>query len=448
MLCTLLGLGQANAGESAAATSALSLDDVLKRETLTGDWGGVRKVLEDAGIKLGLQEQSEIWGNAAGGIRQGAHYNGLAIPSVNFDLEKLWALKGGLIYAQFYEIHGRGPSATLAGNQQLLSNIEATPAFKLYMLYYEQQWFGDRLNVRVGQEGANDELMLAPSAALFLNSSFGFPDILAQNLPNGGPNYPLAVPMVRARLKVTDQLTLVGAAFDGDPAGPGPGDPQRRNATGTEFRLKDPVLAFGEVWYTDGQGDQPGSLPAMFKLGAWYHDGVFLDRSRDINGGSLALTHGTAKPYRGDYAVYGIADQMLWKEAGTKDGGIMAFGLIMVGPDDRNRESVYLEGGFNWKGLFGRPTDTAGIAVAYAQTSDSVRRFGAESIAATGAGIPNKAHETVIEATYYYQIAPWFSIQPDVQYVINPGASLDQTDRAAKALSDTLTFGVRSRIDF
>ena len=436
------------ASEPAAAFASLSLDDILKRDALTGDWGGRRKKLEDAGIKLGVQEQSELWGNLAGGFRQGVHYNGLAIPSANFDLEKLWGLKGGLIYTQFYEIHGRGPSATLVGNQQLLSNIEATPGFKLYMLYYEQQLFGDRLNVRIGQEGANDEMMLAPSAALFLNSSFGFPDHLAQNLPNGGPNYPLAVPMVRACLKVSDELTLVGSAFDGDPAGPGASDPQRRNATGTEFRLKDPVLGFGEVWYSYGQAENSKILAGTIKLGAWYHDGVFRDRSRDINGAPLAQTNGSGRPYRGDYAFYGIVDQMLWKQPGTKDGGITAFGLVMVGPDDRNRESAYVEGGFNWKGLFGRPNDIAGIAVAYAQTSDSLRRFGAESIAFTGAGKAYKPHETVIEATYYYQIAPWFSVQPDVQYVINPGASLDQVDPSGKTPTDSLTVGVRTRIDF
>ncbi len=432
---------------SAGETGLISFDELLKRDTLTGDWGGSRKKLEDAGIKLGVQEQSEVWGNLAGGISKSLHYNGLAIPSVNFDLEKLWGLKGGLIYSQFYEIHGRGPSATLVGNQQQLSNIEATPAFKLYMLYYEQQLLNDRLNIRIGQEGANDEMMLSASAALFLNSSFGFPDHLAQNLPNGGPNYPMGVPMVRARLKVTEELTLVGAAFDGDPAGKGPGDPQRRNATGTEFRLKDPVLAFGEVWYSIGQSENSKVLPATFKLGGWYHDGVYSDRSRDSNGNSLAQTGAPPRHYRGDYAFYGIVDQMLWREPGTKDQGLTAFGLAMFGPDDRNRESAYIEGGFNWKGPFGRANDIAGIAVAYAQTSDSLRRFGAQTVALTGTGKGYRPHETVIEATYYYQLASWLSIQPDVQYVINPGASLDQ-DPAAKTPGDSLTVGIRTRVDF
>ena len=32
-----------------------------ERDTLTGNWGGLRTKLEDVGIRLGLQEQSEVW---------------------------------------------------------------------------------------------------------------------------------------------------------------------------------------------------------------------------------------------------------------------------------------------------------------------------------------------------------------------------------------------------
>ena len=127
------GLGvPAFAGEDQPAPPApVTFESLLKQDTLTGDWGGSRKRLEEAGIKLGVQEQSELWGNVSGGIRQGIHYNGLAIPSANFDLEKLWGIKGALIYTQFYEIHGRGPSATLVGNQQAEQQNAATRKQKL-----------------------------------------------------------------------------------------------------------------------------------------------------------------------------------------------------------------------------------------------------------------------------------------------------------------------------
>jgi porin len=434
-------------GEAAAATPAASLWD---RETLTGDWGGVRTRLEAAGITLSVQEQSEVWANLTGGLRTGTAANGLTTAALTVDLARTLRWTSTTFFVNAFQIHGRGPSTKLVENQQLLSNIEATPSTKLYNLWLESQFFGDRLNVRIGQGGANDELMLVPSAALFLNSSLGFPDWPAQNLPSGGPNYPLATPMVRARLTLTDQLTFVAAVFNGDSAGPGPGDPQERDSSGTAFRLQDPVLAFAELWYSVGQEPQSRVLPGIYKIGALYHAGVFEDQARDTLGRSLAdpTSSGIARRYRGNYAIYGLIDQMLWRVPGTQDQGLSAFGLVMAGPDGRNREHVYLEGGLYWKGLIaGRSNDMLGLAIAHARTSNALRRLGAET--ATSSGTPNnvRQHETVIEVTYLYQIAPWWSVQPDLQGVFNPGAALPSSLHIAPR-KNSLAIGMRTKIDF
>ena len=434
-------------GGAAAETRSESLWD---RGTLTGDWAGVRTQLETVGIKLSVQEQSEVWANLAGGLRTGTTANGLLTASLSIDLTRTWRWTHTTFFVNAFQIHGRGPSTKLVENQQLLSNIEATPSTRLYDLWIESQLFGGRLSVRIGQEGANDEMMLEPSAALFLNSSLGFPDWLAQNLPSGGPNYPLATPMVRARLKLTDGLTLVGAAFNGDPAGPGPGDPQERNSSGTAFRLQDPVLAFAEIWYAVGQEPQARVLPGIYKIGALYHAGVFEDQARDSLGRSLAdpTSSGIARRYRGNYAIYGIVDQMLWRVPGTSDQGLSAFGLVMAGPDARNRENMFFEGGVRWKGLIaGRSSDVFGLTIAHARTSHALRRLGAETAASTG--MPNniRQHETVIEVTYLYQIAPWLSLQPDLQGVFNPGAALPSSLHIPPR-HNSLAVGMRTQIVF
>ena len=171
-------------GGAAAATQAATLWD---RAPLTGDWGGVRTQLETVGITLSVQEQSEVWANLAGGLRTGTAANGLTTAALTIDLARTLPWTSTTFFVNAFQIHGRGPSTTLVENQQLLSNIEATPSTKLYNLWIESQLFGDRLSIRIGQGGANDELMLVPSAALLLNSSPGFPDWPAQNLPSGGP---------------------------------------------------------------------------------------------------------------------------------------------------------------------------------------------------------------------------------------------------------------------
>ena len=37
---------------------------------------------------------------------------------------------------------------------------------------------------------------------------------------------------------------------------------------------------------------------------------------------------------------------------------------------------------------------------------------------------PVRHNETFFEATYQYQVMPWWQIQPDIQYVFNPGAGI------------------------
>jgi porin len=447
-----LSAAPAPADQQDGASAAKEQADIFAQEKLTGEWGGLRKTLEDAGVKFTVNEQSELWANLRGGKRTGIVYDGLTTPSLMLDLNKLLKWEGATFFVNAYQIHGVGPSSALVGNQQLISNIEATPATKLYQIWIEQNFFGGRVNIRVGQEGANDEMMTSQTAQLFLNSSFGYPDLLEQDLPSGGPNYPLATPVIRTKVKVTDEITYVNAVFNGDPAGPGRGDPQLRDASGTAFRLNDPPLIFNEIWYEVGADEKSGLLPGTYKVGSWVHTGRFNNQGRDTSGLSLSspFSSHVAARFRGDYAFYAVADQMVWRKPGAKDQGIALFGLIMGAPDDRNPEDFYAEGGFNWKGLFeSRPQDTFGLAFGYAQTSASLQRFGEESIAFTGSGKRFAGNETVIEATYLYQAAPWWTVQPDLQYVFNPGAALPATGlRGDLALKDSLTVGVRTKIDF
>lgn len=70
-----------------------------------------------------------------------------------------------------------------------------------------------------------------------------------------------------------------------------------------------------------------------------------------------------------------------------------------------------------------------GLAIAHAVNGQSFRT--AQAVA----GSPVDKAETSIELTYRTQVTPWLAIQPDVQWVINPG--IDPT------LRDALVLGLR-----
>jgi porin len=55
-------------------------------------------------------------------------------------------------------------------------------------------------------------------------------------------------------------------------------------------------------------------------------------------------------------------------------------------------------------------------------------------------GLAPQAAEIVLEATYQCVIAPWCFVQPDIQYIINPGATT--------AYGNALVVGARFSVEF
>lgn len=418
---------------------------------LLGDWGGMRGKLREAGIDLVLEEQSEVWANLTGGRKQGATYDGLTTASVKLDLDRLAGWTGASFYVSGFQVHGRGPSANLVGNEQLVSSLEATRDAKLYDLWIEQGLLDGRLSLRVGQEGADDEFMISQYASLFMNSSFGFPELTALDLPSGGPNYPLATPFARLKFQASEQLSLLGAVYNGDPAPTGPGDPQLRDSGGTAFRLNDHALWVAEAAYAVGRGK--GELPGAYKLGAWYSTSPFADRRYDTAGLPLASPASTGIPrsHSPGYGVYGIVDQMIWRPTDAESGsgdtrGLALFGEVMAAPGSFNLCDLSLYGGLSWKGMLpGRPDDVAGVAVSYAAISSAAQGFGTDLIAFTGRGQPFADNETVIEATYTYKATGWLTLQPDAQYVLHPNGGMRV---AGRVLKDAVVIGARVTVTF
>jgi porin len=408
-----------------------------------------RSRLKELGITFKLREESELWGDLTGGGRRGLSYNGVTIAKLDIDLATAVGWSDAEFFVSAFDVHAHGPTRSLVGNQQIVSNNEARPSDKLYDLWLEQGLFDKRLYVRAGQEGVNDEMMITQYGALFLNSSFGFPGMPAADLPSGGPNYPMATPFARLKFQATDNVNLVGAVYNGDPAPPGGGDPQIRDRNGTAFRLNDHSLAFGEIWYSPDPGAS-AALPTTYKLGTWYSSSNFADQRIDSAGGLLAspASTGRALQHTGDWAIYGIIDQMVWKRAGSEDQGIGVFLQVMGGPGDRNLSNLFIEAGMNWLAPFPeRKDDVFGLAFAYLGISPAARRFSRDFIAFGGAGSVSATNETVVEATYTAPVTSWLTLQPDIQLVLNPGAGIPGPF-GRRTLADAVVIGTRAAIKF
>src|ERR1700712_989591 len=179
------------------------------------------------GIKFAATYIGEGIGNATGGLKQSAIYEGRLNFAVDADFEKLVGLRQLTFHANIFQIHGGGLSRGAVFNFMDVSAIEALPSTRLYEVWFEQKW--GKLALRGGQLAADTEFMTAKYTDVFTNASLGWPAGFSLNMPSGGPSPPLAALGTRLRADVTDYLTLIGGVFDGDAAGPGPDDPQLRD---------------------------------------------------------------------------------------------------------------------------------------------------------------------------------------------------------------------------
>jgi porin len=105
---------------------------------------------------------------------------------------------------------------------------------------------------------------------------------------------------------------------------------------------------------------------------------------------------------------------------------------------DRNLVDFSLNAGFVLhQPLQYRNDDTFGIGIGIAHVSPRAAGLDRDTAAFTGSFTPIRGSETFVEATYQYQVAPWWQMQPDIQYVFNPGAGINE-----------LVLGMRTNIQF
>jgi porin len=288
---------------------------------------------------------------------------------------------------------------------------------------------------------------------VFLMTS-DWPSITAQNLPSGGPAYPLSTPGIRLKFEPNKQLTFLAALFNGDPSGPGPEDPQIKNRYGLNFRVKDPPLLMGESQYRYNQEKTDNGLAGFWRIGFWHHFGDFDSQRFDTNGLSLAdpLSNGIARKLRGTSGVYGVVDHQLYRPpGGDKDSGISIFGRAGISAPDRNPVEVYLDGGIVFAGMLpNRPEDKFAATFLYSRISRDAAALDRDMIFFTGMPRPIRDYELNLALVYQAQIVPGWTLQPAFHYVFHPGGHVPDPNSAVAgaAIKDAAVFALRSVVTY
>lgn len=432
------------------------LNNLTRSNYLLGDMWGLRSALSRYGMSFALQETSEILGNTSGGTRKGFEYDGLTQAVLQLDTQRAFGFYGGLFNVSALQIHGRNVSADNLSSLQTSSGIEAVRSTRLWELWYQQDFYNeDVLNLKIGMQSLDLEFMVSKNAGYLINTMFGWPMLPSADMLGGGPAYPLAAPGIRVRYHPFDSIHVLAGVFSGSPVSNGSGDPQRVNASGTNFPFNKGALLIAEAQYAApslGNVVYPGDSPALsrtYRLGAWYDTQSFADQQIDSAGRSLSdpNTTGQARMHRGNFALYAVVDQMLWVNDSDANRNISAFGRIMGTPlDDRNQIKASLNAGLVMhQPLQYRNDDTFAVGVGYTRLSSGASAADIDTGSFNNSYTPIRHSETFVETTYQYAVAPWLQLQPDLQYIFTPGGGVTSN---GQLVGDELVLGMRTNISF
>ncbi|MCW2272807.1 carbohydrate porin [Rhodoblastus acidophilus] len=408
-------------------------------------WNGLRPALAKKGLTFAFTYQSDPMANVSGGLKTGPAYIGRVQAVANFDPEPLTGWKGALFQVSTYQIHGVGLTGAFIGSYAAVSDIEALATTRLNEVWVEQK-LTDWLSLRIGQLAVDSEFFLSPYLGIGIGGTFGWPPIATANLPGGGVVYPFATPAARLKITPSESVALLAAVFNGDPAGPGVGDPQKRNPYGLNFRIMDAPFAIAEAQIKYGADTAPGTL----RIGAWSHFGRFADERFSSDGRSIWDPNGSGAPlqHSGDFSVYGVLDRQVLQKPDKTDDGVFAFGRIAWAPPDRNIIDFYADGGLSFQGMVpDRPADQFAFLATFARVSPAARAADLDANFFLGQRRPAHTFESILEATYSYKAATGLLVQPSLQYVIHPGGGADPHD-PLRPIPNALVVGVRTTIQY
>ena len=402
LACSFVAAAWAESADTAAVAEPDATSN-WKEETLTGDWGGTRKVLFDKGVDIGLTHKSDVMANITGGIKNGTVWLGHTEARIALDLDKLLGWDATTAYIHYHSDLGSKFNTHYVGGFMGEDNIEVTTnTAQFFHAWLQKNFANNRLSILAGLYPIDSEFYVTETSGVFLQPPYGMSNELAQTGKNGPPIFPMGA--LAVRLKATTpggNFYAQGAITDGVP-----GDPNDPHGTHIKLGNGDGTLHIAELGYTPQTEAKPDENSETFHktaIGLWRYTAKFDD---------LATTDGNGNPRRRhSQGAYLLSEHTLYREAGHPAQGLSGFVRFGTASADVNQADWCGSFGLRYHGLIARrDDDIAGIAVTENHASDKYRRVNHAD-----------SHETDWELTYRARVNGWLALQPSVQYIINPG---------------------------
>lgn len=396
-----------------SALAAVSLPSEPMAAAITGAAsGGEGRAQENNGEKdyqFAALYTADLWRNASGGLRTGSVYLDNLDLTLAVDGESAWGLNGISAFAYVLYTNDGRLSERLVGDAMTVSNIDAPGGLRLYEAWV--QWIDARrpLSLRFGLYDLNSEFDTSESRSLFIHSSHGVGHEFGQTGENGPAIFPVTSLCLRLAWNLTQQWRIQAVLLDAVP-----GDRDHPDRSGIYLSGGEGMLGVAELQWSRGR-------VRKLSVGGWSYTARFAD-VRSTASNSLPRRHGNAGAY-GELEI-GLNESEL---GGAEGSAFVRYG-VADGCINEFDDSVSV--GVRSRGLFrSQPEGEVGLAFSRAGVGPQARD------AAMSGGARRDGYEAAIELTYRASINDWLTIQPDVQYIFNPGADA--------SLRDSVAIGVR-----
>lgn len=442
------------------ATEKSAFVRFAEQDYLFGDWGGRRTWLKEHGVDFEFIYFAAVPSNLDGGLKEGSEYEGAFMMLLDLYSDKLAGYPGGQFHAAGLSIHnGDEFSANYIGDLNKVSMLDFPDNLNLWELWYEQKFLDNKVALKFGQLAIDRDFIVPEyynslAGISLLNQTFFYPT-MAFNVydqpffPVGNhalASTPYGTPGVRLRVDPCPHAYVQVGAYDGNPD---------RTRGSVDFELSDEegALIYAELGLRFNQTPEAEGPPGNLKIGGYYHtddfynsyDGAFVafDNALQYYGqpklSDILAFYGQPVPPEftnpgeesGNYGLYLLADQTLWREVGKEDPaqqGLVGFFRVAWAPADRNLASFGIDGGLVYKGLIPtRDWDTLSLGLSYLKISDDIRDA-QRSLNSIVTGLGEAApfakiadYEGVLELSYKAQLTAWWTLQVSAQRVFHPG---------------------------
>jgi porin len=379
----------------------------------TGTWFGLRERLDRLGVTPTIAYTTDLMGNPIGGRRQGVAYAAQLYVDVFVDLGKLAGLKGLALDISGNWASGTDLSTDDIDNFFIVSQAFAGDRLRLYTLYLDQALLDGKLDIKVGRFAPGDDFLSWPQYSFLVNIALN-PAVFATqvNVP-GFTASPIGTWGARIRAKPVESFSATAGIYYSDPSR------NLLNTTGLDLGIDitgTGYLGIAEFAYYNNQEASAAGLPGTYRFGGYYDSNRFATFADPLT------------KRRGNWGLFVLVDQVVYREGPPGSGqGLGLAGTFVAAPDQSINTIPYFAAvGAVYRGLFPRrDKDALAFAVYYGAFSRD---------------LPGQKSETVLELTYSLVLAPWLSIQPDIQYVINPNGRTNVKNALVIGAQISVTF--------